>query len=259
MTTKTKKAGKNTTGTPKKSAEAVVITMVVDESGSMAHLAGATMDGFNAYVDALKKEMGDLATYFSAMTFNTMGVKKLQVGAKIAAAIHLSTENYRPDHGTPLLDAVGKAITATDEVMKQQAGTKAIIVIQTDGEENSSVEYDLHNLKLMIEARQAKGWQFVFIGAGINAFMDATKMGIATANTMSYQPTGQHTGAIFASTAANTRAYGSGASGSMNYSHLQSAAAGEDPSITLAKMKPQPKPQPAGPAPTSLSDLNLTS
>jgi uncharacterized protein YegL len=227
----------------KAATESVVVTMVVDESGSMSGLAAATMAGFNEYVDSLKRANVDVKTYFSALTFDTRGIRKLQVGAPIETAIQLSQANYRPNGGTPLFDAIGSAIDATDKVMVQQKGTKAIVVIQTDGEENSSIKYRLEDIKAMIEGRQSTGWQFVFIGAGIDAFASGTRMGVLAMNTVSYGADEVHTRSMFASTAANTTAYSSGFAGSMNYSQAQSEAAGESSAILKKKMaaaKPQP-------------------
>lgn len=218
-----------------KTPETAVITMVVDESGSMCHLYDATVAGFNEYITTLQKDLKG-KSYFSAITFDTRGIRKLQVGMPISEAVKLGRHNYNPTGGTPLLDAVGSAIVATDEVMKKEGGTKAIVVIQTDGEENSSKEYNLESLKVAIEQRQGQGWQFVFIGAGINAFADASKMGIAAMNTMSYSADTIGTQATFGATAGNTSGYARGLMANMNYTAAQSHAAGEDKKILRAKM-----------------------
>jgi hypothetical protein len=220
----------------KKCVDTTVITMVVDESGSMAHLAEATMAGFNEYVTTVQKKLKEQPAYFSAITFDTRGIRKLQVGAKLWDAIKLTPANYQPTGGTPLLDAIGSAIAATDQVMLQEKAKKAIVVIQTDGEENSSREQNLAGIKALIEARQGQGWQFVFIGAGINAFADAQKMGIHSMNTMSYQADAIGTRSTFGATAGNTANYASGLASSMNYTQAQSRASGEDKKILRAKM-----------------------
>lgn len=238
-----------------KMTDAAVITMVVDESGSMMHLQDATIAGFNEYVSALQCDLKDMNTYFSATTFDTRGIRKLQVGVPINEAVKLSIANYVPNGGTPLLDAVGAAITATEEVVKQQNGTKIVVVIQTDGEENSSQKYNLATIKTMIEERQAKGWQFVFIGAGINAFADATKMGINAGSTMSYGANDANTRAVFAATANNTQAFARGMCANMTYSAGQSVRAGEDPTITLQKLGKVTR---VNPDQKPIDDLDLT-
>lgn len=208
-------------------SETTVITMVVDESGSMARLRDATQDGFNEYVQSLQVSMKDEAVYFSAILFDTRGIRKLQVGAPLKDAVKLTVDNYTPTGGTPLLDATGRAIAATDEVMVTHQGTKAIVVVQTDGEENSSQVYTLAVIKTMIEERTAKGWQFVFMGCGIDAYKSGSGMGFSVGTTVSYGATGQNTRSTFAATASNATAYASGRSASMAYADAQKFAAGD--------------------------------
>lgn len=236
-TKKTKKFAK-----PGKNYDTVAVTMLVDESQSMAHLFLPTCAGFNEYVDVLKDRKRARPTFFTAITFDTRGMRKLQVGAPLKDAITLGAHNYKPTGGTPLLDAVATAIMATEEVMAKEHCRKVIVVIQTDGEENSSLLHKLPAIKAMIELRQAKGWQFVFIGAGINAFADAQSMGISTINTMSYAATAEGTEAVFRATAQNTQAYASGALENMGYSQNQSMQSGESAQIWQQKMAAAQKP-----------------
>lgn len=216
--------------------QTTVITMVVDESYSMLPLVDATVNGFNEYVRTVRKTVKG-TSYFSAITFDTRGIRKLQVGAPLEMAIELGPHNYVPTGGTPLLDAAMSAIQATDEVLRKHGPAKAIVVIQTDGEENSSQETKLPALQLAIKQRQELGWEFVFIGAGINAFQDAQKFGISPANSMSYRPDSHHTGVIFGQMANNTVNYARGMSSTMAFTACQSADAGEDPHITIQKMQ----------------------
>ena len=217
-------------------ADSVVITMVVDESGSMAGLFEATCAGFNEYVSSVQRDLKDTTATFSAITFDTTDIRILQKGVDLKDAIKLDRNNYNPNGGTPLLDAVGQAITATDSVMVTRKANKAIVVVQTDGQENASQKYKLADIKVMIEQRQSKGWEFVFIGAGINAFDDAVKMGINTINPMSYTPDAAGTRATFSAMASNTAGYSSGHRPTMNFTLAQSVASGEDGGIIAAKM-----------------------
>lgn len=223
---KTAKAGLSAKKSKSVKDEVAVITMVVDESGSMASLWQPTMSGFNEYVETLKKKLKG-KSYFSAITFDSRGVRKLQVGAPIAEAIQLNQGNYTPTGGTPLIDAAVKAIHATEEVVTKEGGTKVIVVVQTDGEENASREFTLAHLKTMVEERTAKGWEFVFIGAGINAFAQGATFGFQARNTMSYVPDVAGTQSTFASTAVNSASYISGQSRSMGYSSAQRTTSGE--------------------------------
>lgn len=246
--------------TEKKAVKSSVITMVVDESGSMTHLFDATVAGFNEYVGTLQKDMKGDKAYFSAITFDSTGIRKLQTGAPLSDAVSLNRENYKPNAYTPLLDAVGSAIKATDEVMAKEKADKAVIVIQTDGQENASKDHTLSQIKMMIEDRQAKGWQFVFIGAGIDAFGDAAKMGISVINTVSYRPDAAGTRHIFDAMASNTASYASGSTMDMHFTESQSLRAGESKQYFAAKMRaaagqkaPKPKCETS-----PLDDLSLT-
>lgn len=216
--------------------ESVVVSMLLDESGSMSSLWDATISGFNEYVDTLRRKMKGQAVHFSALKFDTSGINKLQVGANIEDAIRLTKQNYAPNGGTPLLDAVARTIQATDEVAGKNKATKIIVVIQTDGEENSSRDFTLDQVKVMVEERQGKGWEFVFIGAGINAFAAGSAFGIHAMNTMSYGANSVNTAAIFTASANNTVSYASGMAQNMNYSSKQSRLAGESDSILRSKL-----------------------
>lgn len=219
---------------------AVAVTMVVDESGSMAHLFDATVAGFNEYVATLKNDMADQPVYISTITFDSSAgrptVRCLQTGVELRDALTLSRHNYKPNGGTPLLDAVGDAITITENVQTRYETTKQIVVIQTDGENNASTRYNLAAIKSMVEARQARGWQFVFIGAGLNAFLAGTEMGISAMNTVSYAADEIGTQNVFRATAANSRMFSSGDAQNMQYSALQSVLAGESQGIWNQKM-----------------------
>jgi hypothetical protein len=220
--------------------ESVVVSMLLDESGSMGLLRDATISGFNEYVGGLRKSLSEHDVHFSALKFDSPGgVVKLQVGVPIKAAIELTHHNYCPRGGTPLLDAVGRTIQATDEVAGKNKATKIIVVIQTDGAENSSQDFKLDQIKQMVEERQGKGWEFVFIGAGINAFEAGLTMGVYAGSTMSYGATGQATMDVFGETALNTANFATGATQNMNYTAAQSLASGEDINITRAKMAAQ--------------------
>ena len=216
--------------------EKTVITILVDESGSMQPIAAATIGGFNEYVDTVSRDLRGQEVYFSAIKFDFLGVRKLQVGERIERAVRLSHENYKPNSMTPLYDAAAKTILATDDVVRKEGATKVIVVIQTDGAENASREYNLGQVRGMIEERQGRGWQFVFLGAGINAFEAGSAMGVAAMNTMSYGHDDGNTREMFAATANNTSSFSRGLSSSMNYSAHQSKAVGESHAILRQKM-----------------------
>lgn len=240
----------------KKEKETTIVSILIDASGSMVEIAGATMEGCNSYIKTLKNELKDQNVYFSMLQFsggssynfsplvpNLYGgfnhqhrqpnnINKIQVGVPINEAVNLTSENYRPDGGTPLIDAAVKTILATDELYAKYGG-KVIVVIQTDGFENMSTEYNSNQLRLMVEDRTSRGWSFVFLGAGINAFTNATQYGFSKSQTISYGL--GKSNEVFRGLASNSVMYASGAAASMSFNETQRNLVGEKDLVDTLK------------------------
>ena len=155
----------------------------------------------------------------------------------------LTEDTYQPAAATPLIDASVKIINATDDAVKKRGDDpNVLIVFQTDGEENVSVEYTNADLAMLIKEKTAAGWQFLFLGAGIDAFAAARDAGITidAGHHVSYQ---RHLSReAFAETAANTRAFAvSGLATSLNYSRAQRARVGD--THTEKHLDPTAKPR----------------
>lgn len=230
---KSVKETKNSKSKPGKT----LVTLLLDRSGSMQGVRDDTIGAINAYVETLKSTPETI--HFSLVLFDTapggrMDLQKVHVGAKIADVKPLTREDYTPRGGTPLIDAACSTIRAVEESLVGK-DAKVVIAIQTDGQENQSVENDWQGLKSLIAEKQAKGWEFVFMGAGIDAYDQGRRMGIATDNTVSYGRGKAETQAVFRSMAANTASYAAGLSG-MGYTVEQKLSAG-DPTVTAAKKK----------------------
>ena len=132
-----------------------------------------TIDSFNEYVKSLKKK-GNFS--MTLTKFNGSGVN-IEYAKKPIEKVPLLTEkNYCPNMATPLYDAIGKTIVKHEKEISK--GAEILFVILTDGEENSSNEYNLASVKKMIEEREGKGWTFFYMGLGPDAWVDITKMGI---------------------------------------------------------------------------------
>ncbi len=163
------------------------VSFLLDETGSMQSIKDDTIGGFNAYVDELKKTDGEIL--FSLVSFNSNVTKRRYVAAPIRDVELLSNHNYSPQAMTPLIDASVKIINATAEaVAKRDDEVDVVVVIQTDGLENVSVEYKNADLALLVKEKQAAGWQFMFLGAGLDAFKAAEDAGVhlAAARVLSY-------------------------------------------------------------------------
>lgn len=158
------------------------IAVVQDRSASMGPLADATIGGFNEYVETLKQDDSDEA-YLTLIQFND-AYNVVYDAKPVAKVPKLTQVGYRPSGMTALYDAVGRAI---DELSAHDGGnSRKLVVIMTDGQENSSREYDFKQVKGMIEKYQESGdWTFVFLGAGVDEFQ-GQKLGILRGNTMGY-------------------------------------------------------------------------
>lgn len=176
---------------------AVHIVLIVDKSGSMAPLAKDTIGGFNAYLDGIEGE-----AKVSAMVFDT-GFTVLFKDKRPAEAPRLDRKSYIANGGTALYDAVGKTI----EELDFPAGDKVLCVITTDGEENSSREYNAEQIKAAVAAAQERGWDFIYLGADAHAWTGAGAIGITpqyTFNTVSVTGAHQHTRWAGIASATNT-------------------------------------------------------
>lgn len=154
------------------------LTVVVDRSGSMSRTKNDAQGGINEFIRKQKELPGDCL--FSLVQFDTTYefVHKAKPLKDVA-------EDYKlvPRGGTALLDAVGRAIVETGERLKgideSQRPGLVVFVIVTDGEENSSREFQLDKIKELIETQKnVYKWQFTFLGANQDAFAQGAAMGI---------------------------------------------------------------------------------
>jgi hypothetical protein len=154
----------------KPTSQRTIVSFLLDRTGSMADIKDETIGGFKAYLDALERDAGDLVE-FTLLQFDSQSLDMLRVGAKLSDVERLTPETYQPRAYTPLIDACVKAIKVTEETVARRRDKRRIIVaFQTDGEENASREHTLDVLRELIERREAEGWQFIFLGADIDAY-----------------------------------------------------------------------------------------
>jgi len=144
------------------------IIVVLDESGSMADKRNDTIGSYNSFLAEQKKIPGDCI--LSLVKFNTVDIPVCQ-RTSLFQVSDLSPATYIPGGGTALLDALGRAINAGGDAKD------VIVCVITDGEENSSHSFTKAQIKALVEAKTAQGWNFIYLGAGLNAFGDATAMG----------------------------------------------------------------------------------
>ena len=201
------------------------VTFLLDRSGSMGLCKAATIEGFNAYLATLKAER-EAEVSFTFLTFDTDSLDKVYVGEPVGNVAPLTDATYQPRGGTPLIDAAVKTIRATEAAALP--GARVIVCLQTDGHENASTEHTWEELRALVTQKTAEGWEFLFMGAGIDAYDQGAKIGIGVLNTMSYN---QHdagaTRAAFGAAATNSMEYASARANSTSFSARQRVASGD--------------------------------
>lgn len=166
------------------------LVFILDRSGSMAGLESDTIGGFNAMLMKQKEEEGECV--ITTVLFDH-DVALLHDRIDIRAVKPLTRDDYTVRGSTALLDAIGKTIHKIGNVKKNTAeayrADKVMVVIITDGEENSSRYYSLREVKHMIERQKERyGWEFIFLGANIDAVETATRFGIDKDMAVDYVP-----------------------------------------------------------------------
>lgn len=166
------------------------LVFILDRSGSMAGLESDTIGGFNAMLEKQKKEDGECI--ITTVLFDHE-VELLHDRIDIRAVRPMSEKEYMVRGSTALLDAIGKTIhkigNAEKNTAEEYRAEKVMVVIITDGEENSSRFYSLKEVKHMIERQKERyGWEFIFLGANIDAVETATRFGIDKDMAVDYVP-----------------------------------------------------------------------
>jgi len=179
------------------------ITIVLDKSGSMSEIVDDVIGGFNTFVETQAKEPGE--ALLSLVLFDDTYEFKF-IGTPIKEVHKLTRKSYIPCGNTALLDASARAIIETgarlEKMDEKDRPGKVVLVIMTDGRENSSVEHNLEQVRAMIEHQQkAYNWHVVFLGANFDAFQEGQKINIKRVNTMNYGYSGQGVGVAFSSAA----------------------------------------------------------
>lgn len=164
------------------------IVFILDRSGSMSGLEADTVGGFNAMIAKQKKEPGE--ALISTVLFNDESVV-IHDRVPVQNIAPLTERDYYVRGCTALLDAIGGAIHHIGNVHKyartEDVPEHTLFVITTDGMENASRRYDSERVKQMIERQKARhGWEFLFLGANIDAVETAGRFGIGADRAVNY-------------------------------------------------------------------------
>ncbi|WP_422123284.1 vWA domain-containing protein [Planococcus sp. X10-3] len=161
--------------------EMTELVFILDKSGSMAGLEKDTIGGFNALVEKQRNLPGEVRV--TTVLFN-QSYELLHDRIALEGISPLTETDYEVGGTTALLDAIGSTIqkisNAQQRTMEQARADKVMFVITTDGMENSSCEYNYKKIHEMIAAQKDKAnWEFIFLGANIDAVATAKQFGVA--------------------------------------------------------------------------------
>ena len=166
------------------------LVFILDKSGSMSGLEKDTIGGYNSMLEQQKNLDGECV--ITTVLFDNH-YELLHDRIDIRAVAPITEKEYRVGGSTALLDAIGKTIHKIGNVQKNTAddyrAEKVMFVIITDGEENSSREYSSDMVKKMIfRQKERYGWEFIFLGANIDAVETASRFGIDEDRAVDYVP-----------------------------------------------------------------------
>ena len=183
------------------------LVFILDRSGSMAGLEADTIGGFNAMIEKQKQEEG--GCYVSTLLFDTT-VDVIHDRLPLDKVPALTDKEYYVRGCTALLDAVGRAIHHIGNIhkyaRKEDVPEKTLFVITTDGMENSSRQYSYDKVKKMIEKQKEKyHWEFIFLGANIDAVETAARYGISEDRAVNYNADSMGTEVVYAGVAEAVR------------------------------------------------------
>ena len=164
------------------------LVFILDKSGSMGGLETDTIGGYNSMLAKQQEVEGEC--HITTVLFDN-NYELLHDRIDIKAVSPISEKEYQVGGSTALLDAIGRTIQKIGNAQKHTAddyrAEKVMFVIITDGEENSSREYSAEKIKAQIERQKEKyGWEFVFLGANIDAIETAGRFGISADRAQNY-------------------------------------------------------------------------
>jgi uncharacterized protein YegL len=164
------------------------LVFILDKSGSMSGLEADTIGGFNSMLQKQQAVKGEC--FVTTVLFDN-NYELLHDRIDLKAVSPMTDKEYQVGGCTALLDAIGRTIHKIGNAQKNTAddyrAEKVMFVIITDGEENSSREYTVEKVKAQIERQKNKyGWEFIFLGANIDAVQTAGRFGISADRAVDY-------------------------------------------------------------------------
>lgn len=178
-----------------------LIHIVLDETGSMNSCWDSTINSFNEFIGGQKSTTSG-ECHVSLSKFSTSGygytrgvqlmqqgsaVRDLFVNVNVQDTPLLSRANYAPNGGTNLYDAIGSTIRRVEAQLAPQSSIpNVLVVIITDGEENSSTEFTSEGVRELLKSKEREGWTFLYLGANQDAWQAGSSLGLSKGQTMTY-------------------------------------------------------------------------
>ena len=197
---------------PREEKETRIYNLIIlDESGSMGNIQQQALAGVNETIQTIRasqQENPDDHQMFSFVTFDQGPRRRPDVrlvidNEKIENVEDVKPEQYNPEGMTPLYDAMGKAITALQELVRD--GDHVLVTVVTDGYENASRYYTAEMIKELVDSLSAKGWVFTYIGANQNSAQTAQGLGIKS--TMDFEASKEGSEIMFRKMRSSNREY----------------------------------------------------
>jgi hypothetical protein len=156
----------------------VELVFILDRSGSMSGLEGDTIGGFNGMLEKQRRESGEAVVTTALFDHE---YELLHDRIPIRGIRPITDKEYFVRGNTALLDAIGRSIqkivSAVQNTLEEERPETVLFVIATDGLENSSREFDYIQVRKLVTEQKEKGWEFIFLGANMDAFSLAARMG----------------------------------------------------------------------------------
>ena len=171
--------------------------IILDESGSMCCIERQALNGLNETLQTIRsaqQKYPEQKQYVSILPFDTNNIRLLRDKVSIDEVRDLRPDEYNPCGGTPLYDAIGFGINSLIKTVTPD--DSVLVTIITDGEENSSVEFNAKSISTLIESLKKQGWLFTYIGANQDATHVAMQINIS--NALNFEQDDEGTKQMFA-------------------------------------------------------------
>ncbi|MBR1580903.1 MAG: VWA domain-containing protein [Selenomonadaceae bacterium] len=163
------------------------VVFILDRSGSMNGLEDDTIGGFNSMLD--KQKASNSRVLISTVLFDHL-LEVIYDRVPIETIKHMTREDYYTRGRTALLDAIGETVKHIKTIHKyardEDRPDKTLFIITTDGRENASTRYNYADVKKLVEDQKEAGWEFLFLGANIDAIKTAGRFGIDASRAANY-------------------------------------------------------------------------